>query len=115
MEIYTFRTFSHAVTIAPDIAWCPTPDCPYAFIFDQRCTSFSCPMCSKSYCLSCKEKNHDGMSCAEFRVNFKHDPNDQLFKDFVKNQKYKQCPACQFWVEKNGGCNHMTCRCKHEF
>ena len=55
------------------------------------------------------------MSCAEFRVNFKHDPNDQLFRDFVKNQKYNQCPACQFWVEKNGGCNHMTCRCKHEF
>ena len=88
MELFTFRTFIHAMVIAPDISFCLTPDCPYAFIFDERCTTFSCPICNKSYCLSCKEKNHDGMSCVEYRVNFKHDPNDQLFQDFVKNNKY---------------------------
>jgi len=28
----------------------------------------------------------------------------------------KECPKCQATIEKNGGCNHMTCRkCKHEF
>lgn len=33
----------------------------------------------------------------------------------VKGAKYKQCPNCRFWVEKNEGCDHMTCRCKYEF
>lgn len=27
----------------------------------------------------------------------------------------KQCPSCKFWVEKNKGCDHMTCRCGYEF
>ena len=27
----------------------------------------------------------------------------------------KQCPSCLFWVEKNKGCDHMTCRCGYEF
>jgi len=27
----------------------------------------------------------------------------------------KACPSCGVQIEKNGGCNHMTCRCGHEF
>ncbi|CAF4268664.1 unnamed protein product, partial [Rotaria sordida] len=30
----------------------------------------------------------------------------------------KECPKCHTNIEKNGGCNHMTCRkpgCGHEF
>lgn len=27
----------------------------------------------------------------------------------------KRCPKCCEFIEKNGGCDHMTCRCKYEF
>lgn len=28
----------------------------------------------------------------------------------------KRCPGCRVLIEKNGGCQHMTCRsCRHEF
>jgi len=27
----------------------------------------------------------------------------------------KKCPQCKEYIEKNGGCDHMTCRCKYEF
>merc|ERR1719150_454495 len=27
----------------------------------------------------------------------------------------KACPKCHAQIEKNGGCDHMTCRCGHEF
>jgi len=27
----------------------------------------------------------------------------------------KSCPECGEVIEKNGGCDHMTCRCGHEF
>jgi len=29
--------------------------------------------------------------------------------------KVKDCPKCHAQIEKNGGCDHMTCRCGHEF
>lgn len=27
----------------------------------------------------------------------------------------KECPKCRVRIEKNGGCDHMTCPCGHEF
>ena len=35
--------------------------------------------------------------------------NDADFKWIKGNTK--QCPNCRFYVEKNGGCYHMSCRC----
>eukprot|EP01089_Gocevia_fonbrunei_P020352 TRINITY_DN7569_c0_g1_i1.p2 TRINITY_DN7569_c0_g1~~TRINITY_DN7569_c0_g1_i1.p2 ORF type:complete len:111 (+),score=24.23 TRINITY_DN7569_c0_g1_i1:472-804(+) len=32
-----------------------------------------------------------------------------------KKNGWKKCTICCCWVEKRTGCNHMTCRCKHEF
>ena len=28
---------------------------------------------------------------------------------------HKKCPECAQWIEKDGGCLHMTCTCSHEF
>jgi hypothetical protein len=27
----------------------------------------------------------------------------------------KACPGCGLLIMKNGGCDHMTCRCRHNF
>lgn len=27
----------------------------------------------------------------------------------------KRCPSCQVLIQKNGGCDHMSCRCGHQF
>jgi len=40
---------------------------------------------------------------------------DDLFKDFISGTKCKQCPGCKKWVEKNDGCDHITCLCGYEF
>lgn len=41
-------------------------------------------------------------------------PNDVDVQE-VMGVKAKQCPNCHEHIEKNGGCDHMTCRCKYEF
>lgn len=35
--------------------------------------------------------------------------------ELVMGVKVKKCPRCNEYIEKNGGCDHMTCRCRHEF
>jgi len=39
----------------------------------------------------------------------------QTDAEHVMGLEVKRCPGCKEYIEKNGGCNHMTCRCKHEF
>uniref|UniRef100_A0A7S2JLR0 RING-type domain-containing protein n=1 Tax=Zooxanthella nutricula TaxID=1333877 RepID=A0A7S2JLR0_9DINO len=41
-------------------------------------------------------------------------PEDVSEQDFV-GLKIKPCPRCGEAIEKSGGCDHMTCRCRHQF
>lgn len=98
-----------------DTQWCPTPGCQAVFAFDEALTNYKCPTCKKHYCLRCKCEMHTGLNCEEYRSMAHLNEDDKKFMILVKGAKYKQCPNCKFWVEKNEGCDHMTCRCKYEF
>jgi len=37
------------------------------------------------------------------------------FRRAAQRAHLKYCPQCRFAIEKNEGCDHMTCRCGHEF
>lgn len=76
---------------------------------------FECLECHKEYCLNCRVEWHKDMSCKEYKISSTTSEDDEKFISFVKGKKFKQCPKCKFWVEKNEGCDHMTCKCKFEF
>ena len=67
-------------------------------------------VCNKKheFCSKCKSiwnKTHKCEKDAEF-VKYSNENLDKL----------KKCPKCGTWIEKNRGCNHMTCFvCKYEF
>ena len=102
-----------------DISCCPTPGCKYVFLYQEGDDQFECPMCDKEYCLKCKSDWHEGLSCQEYRKQLQLAKNekklDDLFYDFVKGSKFKQCPYCKHWVEKIEGCNHIACKCGNHF
>ena len=94
---------------------CPTPGCEYMFFFEPGEINFLCPWCSKNYCLNCKDEWHRGMTCKQYKDSRDVNLLDNQFYQFVKGAKFKMCPRCKFWVEKNQGCNHMKCRCGADF
>ena len=94
---------------------CPTPGCEYMFFFNPGEFNFLCPLCNKNYCLNCKDDWHRGMTCQQYKDSRDVNKLDNQFFQFVKGAKFKMCPRCKYWVEKNQGCNHMKCRCGADF
>ena len=43
------------------------------------------------------------------------DPNYESSRRWII-ENCKKCPNCLYHIEKNNGCDHMTCiKCRHEF
>ena len=65
--------------------------------------------CNKRYCCKCGNDDHGNRPCP---------PSAETMQWLDKNSK--ECPNCKNRIEKNGGCDHMTCKasaggCGHEF
>ncbi|GBN04998.1 ATP-dependent RNA helicase DEAH12, chloroplastic [Araneus ventricosus] len=96
-----------------DVSYCPSPDCPMIFRISNDGIVFQCPVCNNSICTQCKELFHYGMSCSLNKL-CKGD-EDYSLKMWMGADPdgRKTCPSCSAPIEKNGGCNHMTCwKCK---
>ena len=65
--------------------------------------------------MKCRSEFHVNLTCEQYREMMNLKPEDKEFLNFVRGAHYKQCPSCKFWVSKNEGCDHMTCRCGYEF
>ncbi|KAG6831908.1 hypothetical protein H0H87_003405 [Tephrocybe sp. NHM501043] len=68
------------------------------------------------FCFGCPvESDHRPIVCAVAKMWLKKCRDDSETANWIKSNT-KECPKCQSTIEKNGGCNHMTCKkCKHEF
>eukprot|EP00359_Climacostomum_virens_P010151 CAMPEP_0204913564 /NCGR_PEP_ID=MMETSP1397-20131031/11378_1 /ASSEMBLY_ACC=CAM_ASM_000891 /TAXON_ID=49980 /ORGANISM="Climacostomum Climacostomum virens, Strain Stock W-24" /LENGTH=103 /DNA_ID=CAMNT_0052084807 /DNA_START=183 /DNA_END=490 /DNA_ORIENTATION=- len=55
------------------------------------------------------------MSCETYKGLETCEPNDKMFYILAYSEKFKQCPLCEYWVEKSEGCDHVKCKCGCEF
>jgi len=60
--------------------------------------------CGRKFCAKCGNEAHVHEACP---------PPSNLAEWIEENTK--QCPKCKEPIEKASGCNHMTCRCRHQF
>eukprot|EP00121_Abeoforma_whisleri_P007374 Awhi_evm1s6730 len=52
---------------------------------------------------------------AKFNYSKVSKEDEEAMSEFCRRKRLKQCPSCKNLVERNGGCNHMTCRCGTNF
>ena len=95
--------------------FCATTDCEHIYdmmLMDSPDIKLNCPSCLKSTCLCCRVTFHTGLTCDEYQD---YTPEDYGAFQMICNQKWQKCWKCGFWVEKNEGCNHITCKCEYQF
>ena len=98
-----------------NMRWCTSPGCPYALhAFHRGLQSVSCPL-GHSFCFQCQEEAHEPCSCAQLQAwKEKNALESDNAHWIIANTK--RCPQCTVRIEKNQGCNHITCRaCKFEY
>ena len=99
---------------AQELKFCTTPDCQQVYRHSPNIRILQCPSCFSTICSACDEEAHEGMTCQERRLHKDPAEQDRLFNVWA-NEHGKQCPECRRVIEKNEGCNHMTCRCGAHF
>jgi hypothetical protein len=97
-----------------NIKYCPQLNCNVISMGDC-CTNTVYCLCTYEYCFQCHKDAHLPCSCIDLN---KWENNVDEFNDnnvwLIANTK--KCPKCFTNIEKNEGCNHMTCKnCKYEF
>ncbi|KZP26858.1 hypothetical protein FIBSPDRAFT_781676 [Athelia psychrophila] len=96
-----------------DFKYCTTPDCRqvYRCTISDTASIVHCPSCLSSVCSVCHEEAHEGMTCAERKLNNDPEEQERLNDELATQSGFKKCPQCAVWIEKTEGCNHMTCKC----
>ncbi|CDR47256.1 CYFA0S30e00914g1_1 [Cyberlindnera fabianii] len=105
--------------------WCPAPDCTMlveiiqpsvvAAKLKEKCVPIAECKRGHEFCLSCGLENHSPSPCDATAAWVKKCKDDSETVKWISTNT-KTCGKCSTAIEKNGGCNHMTCKkCHHEF
>jgi len=122
-EMFTkYREFSVLSDLRnnPNARWCPIKTCSSAILCEPDEIKDSlrvvCPKCEHQFCFDCNEPFHGTTKCNKKLRDEESEENN--FKLYLQNlkEKIKPCPKCHMNIQKNEGCNHMTCvSCRHQF
>ena len=113
-----------------NIKICPNLKCNFSIKVQDNIPKEIICECGYIFCFSCLNESHIPCSCE--MVKQWNIYNEELKKNYSEsidkhgenflwiNENTKQCPNCGVSIEKNQGCNHMTCRktaggCGYEF
>ena len=115
LDVFKWRSW---VDDNPRVKWCTGAGCEVAVLchgdrgegpVDVHCG------CGASFCWSCQEDAHRPVDCETVKKWLvKNSAESENMNWILANTK--SCPKCSTRIEKNQGCNHMTCQsCRYEF
>ncbi|KAI3450517.1 hypothetical protein Pfo_007182 [Paulownia fortunei] len=75
-----------------------------------------CPKCHGFFCINCKVPWHANMTCVDYkRRNPYPSREEKKLQSLATQNLWRLCPKCSNMVSLARGCNHIYCRCGHEF
>ncbi|VDK48649.1 unnamed protein product [Anisakis simplex] len=99
------------------LRWCPAVDCGRVIkVTHSEARPVMCK-CKTVFCFACGHEWHEPVNCRLLKLWLKKCSDDSETSNWI-SANTKECPRCQVTIEKDGGCNHMTCKnaaCKMEF
>eukprot|EP00605_Chrysophyceae_sp_TOSAG23-4_P000004 GSChrysophyteH1.ASY1.ANO1.4.1 assembled CDS len=109
-DLYVQRNF---IESCKKYRYCPAPGCDKVFV-GSGVTNVKCS-CGQHSCFRCGNDAHEPSSCSQLEMwQVKCNNESETANWIIVNTK--KCPHCTSRIEKNQGCNHMSCKvCKHEF
>jgi ariadne-1 len=120
-HIYNKIILNSYIDHNPRARWCPGQNCGHIINATSLTSAYNyaqfitCNHCQTSFCFQCVQPWHDPIKCILLLQWNKKLLDDSETIIWLKANT-KSCPKCKVNIEKNGGCNHMTCRnCTHEF
>ena len=107
--LVSFIEENHSVKCCPSIPWCGRA-------ISVKGDSFLEPECEcgESFCFKCSSEPHSPCTCAIWKLWIDKITGDSETRNWLAANT-KPCPKCNKPVEKNGGCNHVTCKCGQSF
>ncbi|MQL93214.1 hypothetical protein Taro_025847, partial [Colocasia esculenta] len=97
------------------VNWCPSvPHCGNAIRVDGDVYCEVECACGLQFCFSCLSEAHSPCSCQMWQLWEKKCRDESETVNWI-TANTKSCPKCFKHVEKNGGCNLVTCICGQAF
>lgn len=76
-----------------------------------------CTLCKNEYCNQCLKSHDMQTSCKDHEIflSMTHQEKEEKNEEWLK-ENTKPCPECQCIIQRDGGCQHITCKqCTHQF
>ncbi|KAL6940246.1 hypothetical protein ACO0QE_004143 [Hanseniaspora vineae] len=102
---------------------CPSNNCQQVIVVNDSLKPYLehhvAPIvsCDKNhiFCFNCRKEDHSPCDCEISQEWVKKTSKESKALNWVLANT-KECPKCSVNIEKNGGCNHMTCQnCEFQF
>ena len=124
-KIYYNKLVQNIILRDENFKQCPTTNCSHIAVkhnlklqkLNTNIASVVSCVCNKTWCFDCQNEEHWPASCELFeryQQQFKKDLGiicDQYGHIYRTNVHYGKCPYCVSPINKNGGCNHISCVC----
>ncbi|CAG8619459.1 24280_t:CDS:2 [Cetraspora pellucida] len=110
---YDTLAFKTAIQNIPEFRWCKDPcGAGQIHIGEGKAPIVKCENCGSESCYIHKVAWHTGKTCREYDEGMRQ--SDLATENYI-SQNAKKCPGCTAPITKDGGCDHMTCKCLYQF